>query len=134
MELILNLVWFAIATVAVADFARRAAPDRKRFLLALGALGCALLLLFPAVSISDDLHVPPFFAEDASATKRLANATSHANPVPHSIWFGCWLLAALFAGLRQRGRFRPEQPVLSYLSRDFNNFRLGRAPPAFLPN
>ena|SRR5947207_12999533 len=134
MELVLNLVWFATATVVVADFVRRAAPDRKGFLLALGALSCALLLLFPAVSISDDLHVDPFFAEDASATKRLTNATSHANPVPHSIWFEFWLLAALFASLCRPGRFQPEQPVLSYFSPDSNNFRLGRAPPAFLLN
>ena len=62
MELVLNLVWLAIATIVVADFARRSAPDQKRFLMALGALSCALLLLFPAVSISDDLHMQPFFA------------------------------------------------------------------------
>ena len=134
MELVLNLVWLAIATIAVADFARRSAPDGKRLLLALGALGCALLLLLPAVSISDDLHVHPFFAEDSTATKRLANASSHANPVPHSTWFGFWLLTALFAGLLRRSRFHPEQPVLSYLSPDSSNFRRGRAPPAFLLN
>lgn len=48
MELFLNLLWLAIAIAALI-----AAPRRtKRVLL---GIGCAMALLFPIVSVSDDL-------------------------------------------------------------------------------
>jgi hypothetical protein len=48
MENFLNLLWLMIAAAALL-----AAPRRQRH--ALLALGCALALLFPIVSLSDDL-------------------------------------------------------------------------------
>ena len=48
MELFLNLLWLAIAIVAVLTAPRRS--RRVSF-----AIGCALALLFPIVSVSDDL-------------------------------------------------------------------------------
>jgi hypothetical protein len=131
MELLFNIVWFAIA-VALGDFARRACPDRKQFLLALGALGCVLLLIFPVVSISDDLHYQTFVAEDSFAAKRLVSNAAHACPVSPSFWFGVSLLAILFVGLRRGSWFRREQPALSYCSPLLQHPGLGRAPPASL--
>jgi hypothetical protein len=132
MELLLNIVWFAIASVALGEFARRVSPDRQQFLLALGALGCALLLLFPVVSISDDLHVQTFVAEDSFAAKRLVSNAVHARPVSPSLWFGVSLLAILFVGLRRGTWFRSELPALSYRSPLLQHPGLGRAPPASL--
>jgi len=49
-EIILNLAWAAIAIAAFA-----LAP--RRDLRALAALGCLIALLFPIVSVSDDLNI-----------------------------------------------------------------------------
>jgi hypothetical protein len=48
MELFLNLLWLAIAIAALI-----AAPRRTK--RALFGIGCAMALLFPIVSVSDDL-------------------------------------------------------------------------------
>ena len=131
MELLLNIVWFAIASVALGEFARRACPDRKQFLLALGALGCVLLLLFPIVSISDDLHYQTFVAEDSVAAKRMVSNTAHLHPVSPLLWFGVSLLV-IFVGLRRSSWFLREQPALPYRSPLLQHPGFGRAPPAAL--
>jgi hypothetical protein len=125
MELLLNFVWFVIAGVALGDFARRAWPDRKQLL----ALGCGLLLIFPAVSVSDDLHLQTFVAEDSFASKRLVSSGAHANPVSPALWCGVSLLANLFVGLRRGSWFRRERPALSYFSPLIRHRGFGRAPP-----
>ena len=81
MELLLNIAWLLIGGVALWMFLGTAPMDRKRFLFALVALGCAILLLFPAVSASDDLHFQAFVSEDANASKRLLNAAAHNAPL-----------------------------------------------------
>jgi len=48
MELSLNVLWLTIAAAALITAPRRSKRD-------LFALGCALALLFPIVSVSDDL-------------------------------------------------------------------------------
>jgi len=58
METFLNLLWFAIAFVALIT-----APQRSRRVLF--ALGCAAVLLFPIVSVSDDLAADRNVLEDA---------------------------------------------------------------------
>jgi len=132
MELLFNIVWFGIASVALGEFARRTRLERKQYLLAMFALGCALLLLFPTVSISDDLHLQTFVSEDSFATKRMAAIAAHASPVPPLFWFEISILATLFVGLRRSGWFRHEQPLLSYFSPLLQHLSLGRAPPAAL--
>ena len=59
MELFLNCLWLAISAVALCT-----APRSKR---ALYAIGMALVLLFPIVSVSDDLLAGPESFEDALA-------------------------------------------------------------------
>src|SRR5438270_807867 len=60
MELFLNLLWLAIATAAVLTAPRRS--RRVSF-----AIGCALALLFPIVSVSDDLLAGHESSEEALA-------------------------------------------------------------------
>jgi hypothetical protein len=52
-ELILNLAWIGIASTALAVLLPRAI--RRRDIHAVAALVCALALLFPIISVSDDL-------------------------------------------------------------------------------
>jgi hypothetical protein len=70
MEISLNLLWLGIALVFTGIWIfrwRRA--SRICALSGAIALGCALILLFPSVSLTDDLH-PQIVAFDAAAGKR----------------------------------------------------------------
>jgi hypothetical protein len=96
VETFLNLIWLLIALGAVAVWRyqwlpKRLAP-RSHALPEFVALVCALALLFPSISLSDDLH-PVIVAVDAASGKRngsaiLARASqpNHAAPkaAPHA--------------------------------------------------
>lgn len=73
MELLLNLAWVLLALPAYwlwrQDTGARAAR-RVSSLQCLLALGCALVLLFPVISASDDLHVMRAEMEESAANKR----------------------------------------------------------------
>ncbi|HEX8926695.1 MAG TPA: hypothetical protein VF786_12930 [Terriglobales bacterium] len=128
MELLLNLVWVLIAGTALSWHLRSAPKDRKQFLLALGALCCALLLLFPTISVSDDLHVQAIVTEDSSPTKRLASAITHAAPVYQIAIF--FVFSALVAALFRTVCFVRTTTPAPYLSALLDRPVLGRAPPA----
>lgn len=76
MELLLNLLWVAMALIAFSVFAgtNNATSDLRKvpYRKALLALACILVLLFPFVSASDDLHPTQAVLEDA--TKRVQKA------------------------------------------------------------
>ena len=57
MELALNLVWVAIAAlIAIAGGARALSlSERRQCFIAITALVCLAVLLFPVISMSDDL-------------------------------------------------------------------------------
>jgi hypothetical protein len=80
MEVLLNLFWLLIALGAFARWGRRIArtgrKDRRirQAISPLLALACALAVLFPAISVTDDLHPQLAVIEDSSATRR--NVTS----------------------------------------------------------
>ena len=73
MELLLNLAWLLLALPAYWLW-RRAAGSRPktgaRSVECLLALGCLLVLLFPVISASDDLHAMRAEMEDSSTSKR----------------------------------------------------------------
>jgi hypothetical protein len=78
LELTLNLVWLAICLLLVAVLGpglKSPIAGRSRAVAAL-ALVCILFLLFPVISMSDDLHNNPAMLE-ASKLKKLALA-NHA--------------------------------------------------------
>ena len=129
MELLLNLLWCAIAACTVVAHLRHPWTDRRQFRLGLGALLCVLTLLLPAISITDDLHFDTLAVEDSNSSKRLVNAAVHASPVSQIVWLWTWFLALLFRGLRRttwRVRHETSRPWLDLL---FPSLILGRAPP-----
>src|SRR5580658_4018942 len=84
MELLLNLVWLLLALPAYwlwrLDAGARAAR-RVSSLQCLLALGCVLVLLFPVISASDDLHAMRTEMEESSTSKRtvrLASGEKHS--------------------------------------------------------
>jgi hypothetical protein len=74
MELFLNLLWLLIAVALVSVWRTQWANQRRgtnrRYLLEWSAVSLALVLLFFAVSMSDDLHPEIVALEDCSANKR----------------------------------------------------------------
>jgi hypothetical protein len=86
MELLLNLAWVLLALPAYwlwrrdagARVARRITP-----LQCLLALGCVLVLLFPVISASDDLHAMRAEMEESATSKR---AVRSAGSEKNSAW------------------------------------------------
>lgn len=72
MELLLNLAWLLLALPAYWLWRRGAEARLRRFsaLQGLLALGCALVLLFPVISASDDLHAMRAEMEDSSSSNK----------------------------------------------------------------
>ena len=81
MELFLNLTWISLAVMAFLGFMRgrrvsgqlAVVPYRKSLL----ALVCGVLLLFPVVSASDDLHPTQAVMEEASKRVQRVVAPLH---------------------------------------------------------
>ncbi|HTC56688.1 MAG TPA: hypothetical protein VK706_09780 [Candidatus Sulfotelmatobacter sp.] len=73
MELLLNLAWMLLALPAYWLWRRDAEVRAARWVSSLQcllALGCVLVLLFPVISASDDLHAMRAEMEDSSISKR----------------------------------------------------------------
>jgi hypothetical protein len=67
MELALNLVWLILALPAFVVWRRQSASARSSGIV---LLGCLLALLFPIVSVTDDLHPISAEIEECSPLKR----------------------------------------------------------------
>jgi len=78
MELLLNLAWVLLGLPGYWLWRRGAAARRERRVTALQfllALACVLVLLFPVISASDDLHAMRAEMEDSSISKRTVRQT-----------------------------------------------------------
>ena len=87
MELFLNLVWLTVASV-LAGLWMRSGPRKGeiRAFAACCALFCAAVLLFPAISVSDDLASQTFTAEvGSSSAKWIASAANLSHSSQGSI-------------------------------------------------
>ena len=85
METILNLVWLAVTVAAIWLWRFRWAASRRNpshsTRIEAVAMVCVLALLFPVISLTDDLH-PETVAVDAASGKR--NACLIAASAPQS--------------------------------------------------
>jgi hypothetical protein len=137
MELLLNLAWLLLAVPAYWLW-RRGATSRGQgkvtslqFIL---ALACALILLFPVISATDDLHAMRAAMEDAAVSKRALcqaagdKASGRVNRVQGTplILAGTEWLPALEVRL-----IHNFEDYLSPLSSP-SILNPGRAPPVFL--
>jgi hypothetical protein len=134
VELFFNSLWLVLAVAAIFGLLRkhRAGSDQRALLLSLGALLCAAAMLFPVISITDDLHFDAFVVEDSSSTKRLVNAITHAAPVIDLAWFGLLALSFLVV-FRQRSWRAVEILFFSYKNPFLIQPRSVRAPPRSVP-
>lgn len=134
MELFLNTLWLAFALLAFGMCLRQ-----RRFALEIGreeitrsvlALGCALVLFFPIISLTDDLHFNPQMMEESSSRKQIrdaanakAGASSHHAP--------SFTLAAVPVLGEAHAMATPLAPVASLPpAMGLKASASGRAPPA----
>jgi hypothetical protein len=132
MELLLNLLWLLLALPAfylwrdTCVWRKRCGPSPLQCLL---ALGCVLVLLFPVVSATDDLHA--MRAEMEESSKRSSRQASDKSSAAQSRWLNPFVAVAAFSGvvpLRKTWReVRVPQPLLASIPL---RVRPGRAPPA----
>ncbi|HEY4905485.1 MAG TPA: hypothetical protein VIH89_18545 [Candidatus Sulfotelmatobacter sp.] len=101
MELLLNLVWLLLALPAYClwrnsrDSRKSGSPSPFQCLL---ALGCALVLLFPVVSATDDLHAMRAEMEESSK-RSIRQAGGEKSSVGDSRWHNPPAAVAAFATL-----------------------------------
>jgi hypothetical protein len=79
MELLLNLAWLLLALPAYGIWRQgvvRKRQNRVHSLQGLLALGCLLVLLFPIISATDDLHAMRAEMEEPGASKRSVRQAS----------------------------------------------------------
>jgi len=79
MELLLNLLWLLLVMPAFWLWRySRTAPERRKTSTfhCLLALGCLLVILFPVISATDDLHAMRAEMEESPASKRSIGQSS----------------------------------------------------------
>src|ERR1700731_2034542 len=83
MELFLNLCWLSLLPPCYLLWRRRTSSDRPAAppLVFICALGCALILLFPVISASDDLHA---MRSEMEESKRASRHASHCGCTSHT--------------------------------------------------
>lgn len=114
VELFLNFAWFGLALASVLLWLRCGRRDERRWYLPLVALAMLVVLLFPVISVSDDLWAVQNPAETDSWVRRnLDHATAPMlllfTALPAAIFAGLWFshLRAPLPQLRARVPFRP---------------------------
>jgi hypothetical protein len=135
MELLLNLAWMLLALPAYWLWRQGTGDGPARgvnSLQCLLALACVLVLLFPVISASDDLHAMRAEMEDSSISKRTVR---QAGSDKNSAWVNrlqgppVALASAVRLVAPEVGRFIVSVAPVSPLNRPCV-FRGGRAPPS----
>lgn len=130
LEILLNLCWLALALPAFVIWRRKSSSGCSacRSLLFLCALGCVLVLLFPIISASDDLHASSFAIEESRRSLHNGPGISH-----HNSGSFCPQIALLASGTPQF-TFHREGLDLAFSARRLETLLvahvIGRAPPA----
>ena len=133
-ELLLNVAWVLLALPACWLWRQRAEARGIGSLQCLLALGCVLVLLFPVISATDDLHAMRAEIEDSAINKRtVRQAGSDRNAAwsnrmqapPAAMTSADWLAAP------EVGRLEVSMVRVSPLAMP-GVLRAGRAPPLSL--
>jgi hypothetical protein len=89
MELFLNVLWLLIVVGVLCVWrgywVRGRRRSRREPLQECAAITCALILLFFAISLSDDLRVDTILSDDCSIGRRHSWVSYHADRAGHSI-------------------------------------------------
>jgi hypothetical protein len=134
MELFLNLCWLSLLLPAFLLWRQRAGSDSPlqgralRPIIFLGALACALILLFPVISATDDLHAMRPEMEESERVCRDANrCAGTVHVLHHSSQTALRASAYLIPEFAQIGTILPLLPPT--LGSSSVPAPAGRAPP-----
>lgn len=123
MELVFNLAWLVLAVALLFLYCARApsfAAKHRHFTSGI-ALACILGLLFPVISISDDLICNPDLAESNGSKKWVAPADL-AKPMLSVRVIAPPLMPGVRRKTQQHAAFRVQSPGIS-------SSKLNRRPP-----
>ena len=131
MELFLNLCWLTLLLPAYLLWRQRVSSEpwtRASFVI-ICTLGCALVLLFPVISASDDLHAIGQAIEESERSFRNDGRCACAlHSVPHDAQPALPASTSAKVAFERLGtvlRFSPHSLGAFFASRP-----IGRAPPA----
>jgi len=135
MELFLNLCWLSLMLPAYLLWRQRTSLAGLRSAPApvfACVLGSALVLLFPVISASDDLHARrPAMEESERACRHAGHCASTSHALAHSAQLFLPRLASLAPGFEPTGTILElATPILGVLS---PLVPAGRAPPLERP-
>jgi hypothetical protein len=143
MELALNLIWVCVALLGCAllgsNLSRASKPtagrtsNRQKII----AMGCALIILFFVISMTDDLHDQEIFVEESKFLRVMGGngsaslAATHSTVVrPFLLFFGFFRTSFSFALPAVRRLLEPLE--FSFMAAIDYDQLSGRAPPASL--
>jgi hypothetical protein len=100
VELLLNLAWLLVTVFCSIGLLRRARknPDAGQLWVVMTAVICIMILLFPVISMTDDLHAELFTAEESG--KRWVAAIHVQQLVAFVHLLAAWLLLSIAAAQR----------------------------------
>ncbi len=128
MELLLNLAWLLLLAPACVLWRRRARHTSGT--LALLTLACLLLILFPVISVSDDLSLMRAEMEDLSGPERQVSAASGKHQtVNHLVFDAVYLLTAMYSNLESRWPYQLDPPATARQSCFLVHAAAPRSPP-----
>jgi hypothetical protein len=128
VELLLNLAWLLIAVVCAMGLLRRAKrePDATHVWLLITAVLCIVVLLFPVISMTDDLHAPLFTAEDNGKRRSIS---VHIQQQSLSLQAVSALVTTMLMLLPRITWSRTEATTVPAEPTNFSIFCLKRPPP-----
>jgi hypothetical protein len=133
MELFLNLCWLSLLVPAFLLWRQRTSSAAShRPLVLVCVLGCALVLLFPVISATDDLHaMRPEMEESERSFRHAGNCTCTFHALAQSSQSVLPSSASLSVAFEQTGSVPP------FLPQTFRTFAASapasRAPPSAHP-
>lgn len=132
MELFLNIVWFAVSVALTAFLCRHQScrAVQLRWGVVLSVVLFIVVLLFPAISASDDLYNETMLSEDLARRSHSLLCT-HLDTAP-AMLVTILFAAFFFSGLRYSGHL-VESATLIALPSSFRPSAGLRAPPSALP-
>jgi len=134
VELFLNAIWLAASVLVVLGCLRfrvRSPDSRDGLLRALLVAGCLVVLLFPVISASDDLHALAAPMEDSSRQRRTLETAGNEGPAIASL-AAILVLLALLKQLLHR-EYAVAVPILLVSSVWLSSPTSERAPPCLSP-
>jgi hypothetical protein len=128
LELICNAAWLMTGVILALRFG--AQQDRSRAAVRFVAIFCLLLVLFPVISLSDDLHAPEAALSDVNHSGDQGSGTStadHASSVTAALATSATAIRLQFLHFAEPAQHHSNLAEVQLLASDAL-----RAPPAVL--